>query len=393
MTTNALTGTELITGIGELTTQDESGERRHDAALVIGAGRILWIGLASRAPAADRRTDVGGRAVLPGWVDTHTHLVFGGDRSAEFEARMAGQAYAAGGINTTVAATRAASEEQLVATALGLRREAESQGTTFLETKTGYGLDVESEARSARAAAQVADVVTFLGAHIVPAGLDRRNYLDLVTGPMLTAVLPYVQFIDAFCEQGAFDLEETREVLLAGRTAGLGLRVHGNQLGYSGGVRLAAELGAYSVDHCNHLEPADIDALAASTTVATLLPACDLSTRQPFAPARQLLDAGATIALATNSNPGTSYTTSMPFCVATAVLQMGLTVGEAVWAATRGAARSLGRDQGADAVGSLAVGGRADLQVLNAPSISHLAYRPGVPLTGAVWREGVRVER
>ena len=393
MTTNALTGTELITGIGELTTQDESGERRHDAALVIGAGRILWIGLASSAPAADRRTDVGGRAVLPGWVDTHTHLVFGGDRSAEFEARMAGQAYAAGGINTTVAATRAASEEQLVATALGLRREAESQGTTFLETKTGYGLDVESEVRSARAAAQVADVVTFLGAHIVPAGLDRRNYLDLVTGPMLTAVLPYVQFIDAFCEQGAFDLEETREVLLAGRTAGLGLRVHGNQLGYSGGVRLAAELGAYSVDHCNHLEPADIDALAASTTVATLLPACDLSTRQPFAPARQLLDAGATIALATNCNPGTSYTTSMPFCVATAVLQMGLTVGEAVWAATRGAARSLGRDQGADAVGSLAVGGRADLQVLNAPSISHLAYRPGVPLTGAVWREGVRVER
>ncbi|TFD08766.1 imidazolonepropionase [Cryobacterium sp. TMT1-2-2] len=384
--------TELITGIGELTTHDDSGERRHDAALVIGDGHILWIGPAAQAPAADRQTDVGGRAVLPGWVDTHTHLVFGGDRSAEFEARMAGQAYAAGGINTTVAATRAASEVELVATARGLRREAEAQGTTFLETKTGYGLDVESEARSARGAAQVADVVTFLGAHIVPPGMDRRDYLDLVTGPMLSAVLPYVQFIDAFCEQGAFDVEETREVLLAGRAAGLGLRVHGNQLGFSGGVRLAAELGAHSVDHCNYLEPADIDALAASTTVATLLPACDLSTRQPFPPARRLLDAGVSIALATNCNPGTSYTTSMPFCVATAVLQMGLTVGEAVWAATRGAARSLGRDQGADAVGSLFVGGRADLQVLNAPSISHLAYRPGVPLTASVWRRGVRVD-
>ena len=387
-----MNGTELVTGIGELTTQDESSERLHDAALVIGEGRILWIGPAAQAPAADRRTDVAGRAVLPGWVDTHTHLVFGGDRSAEFEARMAGRAYAAGGINTTVAATRAAPEEQLVATARNLRHEAETQGTTFLETKTGYGLDVASEERSARAAANVADVVTFLGAHTVPAGMDRRAYLDLVTGPMLTAVLPYVQFVDAFCEKGAFDVEETREVLLAGRAAGLGVRVHGNQLGSSGGVRLAVELGAASVDHCNYLEPADIDALAAGTTVATLLPACDLSTRQPFPPARQLLDAGVVIALATNCNPGTSYTTSMPLCVATAVLQMGLTVGEAVWAATRGAARSLGRDRGADAVGSLFVGGRADLQVLNAPSISHLAYRVGVPLTAAVWRTGVRVD-
>ena len=214
-----MTDTELITGVGELNTHDESGERLHDAALVIGDGRILWIGPAAQAPAADRRTDVAGRAVLSGWVDTHTHLVFGGERSAEFEARMAGQAYAAGGINTTVAATRAATEEQLVSTAQQLRHEAETQGTTFLETKTGYGLNVASEARSARAAARVADVVTFLGAHIVPAELDRRDYLDLVTGPMLAAVLPYVQFIDAFCEHGAFDVEETREVLLAGRAA------------------------------------------------------------------------------------------------------------------------------------------------------------------------------
>ena len=304
-----MSDTELITGIAELTTHDESGERRHNAAIVIGSGRVLWIGPAEQAPAADRRTDVAGRAVLPGWVDPHTHLIFGGDRSAEFEARMNGQAYAAGGINTTVAATRTATETQLTDTAARLRHEAEKQGTTFLETKTGYGLDVASEIRSARAAASVADVVTFLGAHIVPTGMDRRDYLDLVTGPMLAGVLPYVQYIDAFCEQGAFDVEESREVLLAGRAAGLGLRVHGNQLGFSGGVRLAAELGALSVDHCNQLEPADIEALAGSSTVATLLPACDLSTRQPFPPARQLLDAGVTIALATNCNPGTSYTT------------------------------------------------------------------------------------
>ena len=385
--------TELITGIRELTSQDDEGVRLQDAALVIERGRIMWLGPAAEAPAADTRTDVGGRAVLPGWVDTHTHLVFAGDRAAEFEARMAGQRYAAGGINTTVAATRAATEEQLMMGAARLRREAEAQGTTFLETKTGYGLDLASEVRSARAAASVADVVTFLGAHLVPAGMDRRDYLDLVTGPMLAAVAPHADYIDAFCEVGAFDVEESREVLLAGRAAGLGVRVHGNQLGFSGGVRLAVEVGAASVDHCNHLEERDIDALAGSMTVATLLPACDLSTREPFPPARRLLDAGVRIALATNCNPGTSYTTSMPFCVATAVLQMGLTVEEALWAATRGAAAAVGREHGADAVGSLRVGGWADLQVLDAPSVAHLAYRPGVPLTAAVWRRGVRSRR
>lgn len=382
--------TELITGIAELTTQADDRLRLRDAAVVIENGRIAWIGAASGAPAADRRTDVGGRAALPGWVDTHSHLIFAGDRAAEFAARMAGQRYEAGGINTTVRATRAAPEEQLVANALRLRLEAQAQGTTFLETKTGYGLDLESEVRSARAAAAVADVVTYLGAHVVPEGNDRRDYLDLVTGPMLAAVAPYVSYIDAFCEVGAFDVEETREVLLAGRAAGLGLRVHGNQLGFSGGVRLAVELGAASVDHCNHLEAADIDALAQSATVATLLPACDLSTREPFPPARALLAAGARIALATNCNPGSSYTTSMPFCVSTAVLQMGLTIDEAVWAATRGAARAVDRERGPDAVGSIQVGGIADLQVLDAPSVAHLAYRPGVPLTHAVWHRGVR---
>ncbi len=384
---------ELITDIGELTTQDDDRARLHDAALVIDGGRVAWIGRAADAPAADTRTSVAGRAALPGWVDSHSHIVFAGSRDAEFEARMAGRRYEAGGIAATVAATRAASEITLLETATALRAEAEQQGTTFLETKTGYGLDVESESRSARVAASVADTVSFLGAHVMPAGVDRRDYLDLVTGPMLSAVAPYVQWVDAFCEVGAFDVEESREVLQAGRAAGLGVRLHGNQLGYSGGVGLAVELGCASVDHCNHLTGADVDALASSSTVATLLPACDLSTREPLAPARRLLDAGVEIALASNCNPGSSYTTSMPFCIAVSVLQMGLTIDEAVWAATRGGARALARDTGVDAVGALRVGGPADLQVLDAPSVVHLAYRPGVPLTAAVWRRGVRTPR
>ncbi|MBF0672745.1 MAG: imidazolonepropionase [Salinibacterium sp.] len=386
-----MTGSQLITDIGELTTNDPGLGRIRDAAIVVEHGRVAWIGPAAGAPDADKSLSVGGRAMLPGWVDSHTHMVFAGDRSAEFEARMAGQRYAAGGIATTVAATRAASEAQLADTLARLRREALRQGTTLLETKTGYGLDVETEARCARIAAEGADVVTFLGAHVVPQGMDARAYLDLVTGPMLDAVLPWVSFIDVFCEGGAFDVEQSREVLEAGRRAGLGLRVHGNQLGHSGGVALAVELGAASVDHCNALSGDDIAALADSGTVATILPACDLSTREPLAPARALIDAGATVAIASNCNPGTSYTTSMQFCVATAVLQMHLSIEEAVWAATRGGAEALGLAGSPDAVGMIKVGGRADLQVLDAPSISHLAYRPGVPLTAAVWAEGQRV--
>ena len=384
-------GAELITAIGELTTNLPDRPRLSEAALIVESGRIAWLGAASDAPAADTVTSVGGRAVLPGWVDSHTHMVFAGDRSAEFEARMAGQKYAAGGIATTVRATRAASDAELAATLTRLRDEARRQGTTFLETKTGYGLDVASEERSARIAAAQADVVTFLGAHIVPDGLDARAYLDLVTGPMLRAVAPWVRFIDVFCERGAFDVEQSREVLEAGRRAGLGLRVHGNQLGHSGGVALAVELGAASVDHCNALTDADVDALADSGTVATVLPACDLSTREPLAPARRLWDAGATVAIATNCNPGTSYTTSMSYCVATAVLQMRLTIEEAIWAATRGGAIALGMAESPDSVGLLTVGGRADLQVLDAPAAAHLAYRPGVPLTAAVWVGGERV--
>jgi imidazolonepropionase len=398
----------LITNIGELMTQDLEHRVLTDAAIVFEGERISWIGSRQDAPAADEKVDAEGRAVLPGWVDSHSHLVFAGDRTAEFEARMAGQSYSAGGIAVTTGATRSVSDDELSRLVRDRVKEAVSQGTTYLESKTGYGLDVDNEARSARIAAAEVDEVTYLGAHLVPAGSDPEEYTDLVCGAMLDAVLPHVRWADVFCERGAFTEDQSRRVLTAARNAGLGLRVHGNQLGEGPGVALAVEFAAASVDHVNYLSDKDIAALAetwtgwdaatgqgARGTVATCLPACDLSTRQPLAPGRELIDAGVQIALAANCNPGTSYTTSMAFCVTTAVLQMHLSVHEAVRAATYGGALALGRESGNDvdgerAVGSLAVGHRAELHMLKAPSATHLAYRPGVPLTHSVWRAGVR---
>ncbi|RAN78071.1 imidazolonepropionase [Bacillus sp. SRB_336] len=407
---------ELITNIGELMTQDHEQGTRRNAAVVLEGERIAWIGDAVHAPAADTVTDAQGRAVLPGWVDSHSHLIFAGDRTAEFEARMAGESYSAGGIAVSVDATRATGDYDLTRLALGRVAEAVAQGTTYLETKTGYGLDVEHEARSARIAASIADEATYLGAHLVPAGWDADEYTELVCGEMLSAVRPFVTWADVFCETGAFTPEQSRRVLTACRDAGLGLRVHGNQLGPGAGVALAVEFGAASVDHVNFLEDDDVELLAQSWsgweaepgtgvrtgergtgrgTVATVLPACDLSTRQPLAPARRLLDAGVQVAIASNCNPGTSYTSSVAYCVTTAVLQMRLSVHEAVRAATWGGALALHRETGVDedgrrAVGSIAVGHRADLHMLKAPSATHLAYRPGIPLTHAVWRAGVR---
>ncbi|GAA4902309.1 imidazolonepropionase [Actinomycetospora succinea] len=380
--------TELITGIGELTTHDPEGpDGPGPFAVVIDGDRIAWTGRAADAPAADHAVDVDGRAVLPGWVDSHTHLVFAGDRGEEFAQRVAGRPYAAGGIRTTVDATRAASDADLAARLRRHVAEAARQGTTCLETKTGYGLTVADEVRAARIAAAEVDEVTFLGAHLTPTGTTTDAYLDLVCGPMLDAVADDVRWIDVFCEDGAFDGDAAARVLAAGAARGLGGRVHGNQLGRGPGVAVAVAGGAASVDHATHLADADVDALAASDTVATLLPACDLSTGQPPPPARRLVDAGATVALASNANPGSCYTTSMALCVALAVLQCGLSVPEAVRAATLGGARALRRDD----VGHLRVGARADLHVLDAPTVVHLAQRPGVPLTAAVWRAGRRV--
>lgn len=344
---------ELISNIGELMTQDGDHGTLRDAAVVLEGERIAWIGPSADAPAADTRTDAQGRAVLPGWVDSHTHLIFAGDRTAEFEARMAGESYSAGGIAVSVEATRSAGDYELTRLGLGRVAEAVSQGTTYLETKTGYGLDVDNEARSARIASTVADEVTYLGAHLVPAGMDADEYTELVCTEMLDAVRPYVKWADVFCERGAFTAEQSRKVLTACRDAGLGLRVHGNQLGTGGGVKLAVEFAAASVDHVNFLTDDDVLRLAQSWsawdgaanagrgtgvrgTVATVLPACDLSTRVQLAPAKQLLEAGVQIAIASNCNPCTSYTSSMAFCVTTAVLQMGLSVDQAVRAATFG---------------------------------------------------------
>jgi imidazolonepropionase len=354
-----------------------------DAALVVEDGRVAWVGSEAAAPAADERVELGGRCVLPAFVDSHSHLVFGGDRTEEFAARMAGRSYAAGGIRTTVAATRAASDDELLARAQRLRDEMRRQGTGTVEVKSGYGLSVEDEARSLAVARQLTDEATFLGAHVVPAEYadDPDGYVDLVTGPMLDACAPLARWIDVFVEEGAFGVDAARTILTAGRDRGLGLRVHANQLRAGPGVQLACELGAASADHCTHLTDADVTALADSGTVATLVPGADFSTRSPVYPhGRRLVDAGATVALATDCNPGTSFTTSMPFCIALAVREWGLTPGEAVWAATAGGAAALRRDD----VGLIAVGGRAELTVLDAPSHVHLAYRPGVPLASVL---------
>jgi imidazolonepropionase len=367
----------------------------NEAALVIEGDRVAWIGPSAGAPAADAMLDAAGRAVLPGFVDSHAHLVFAGERSAEFAARMAGRGYAAGGIRSTVAATRAATDADLRA---GLRRlagEMLAQGTTTFECKSGYGLTVEDEARSVALAAEATDEVTYLGAHVVPAEFegDAAAYVDLVCGPMLDACAPHARWVDVFCERGAFSVDEARAVLTAGQARGLIPRIHASQLGPGQGVQLAVELGAASADHCTFLIDADVDALAASApsrsaagTVATLLPGAEFGTRQPYPDARRLLDAGATVALATDCNPGSSYTSSMPFCIALAVRDMHMTTAEAVWAATAGGARALRRSD----IGYLAPGAKADLVMLDAPSHAYLAYRPGVPLVQAVWRSGLR---
>lgn len=382
----------LVDRIGELITNDPQHGTPlglvTEAAVVIDEGRVGWVGPQAAAPAADERYDAGGAAVLPGFVDSHSHLVFAGDRAAEFAARMAGEPYTGGGIGTTVAATRDASHAQLHDTAARLRAEALRQGTTTIEIKSGYGLTVADEARMLRIAFEVSPESTFLGAHIVPGEYADRpdDYVDLVCGEMLDAAEPYAGWVDVFCEPGtAFDADQARRVLAAGAERGLDARVHANQLAPGPGAQLAVEVGAASADHCTHLTDADVTALAGADTVATLLPGVEFSTRSTYPDARRLLDAGATVALASDCNPGSSYTSSMPLCVALAVREMGMTPAEAVAAATAGGARALRRDD----VGTVRDGARADLMVLDAPSYLHLAYRPGVPLVHQVIHNGV----
>lgn len=380
----------LITNIGELVTNDPAADDllgvRTDAALVLDGGLVAWVGSAADAPAADEVVDAAGRAVVPGFVDSHSHLAFAGDRAEEFRARMAGEPYAAGGIRTTVAATRAASDAELAANVERLVGEMRSQGTTTVEIKSGYGLTVDDEARSLAAAARFTDETTFLGAHVVPPEYDGdpAGYVALVTGPMLAAAAPHARWIDAFCETGAFDSDQARAVLAAGAAVGLRGRLHANQLGPGPGVALAAELGLTAVDHCTYLTDADVAALRDSGTIATLLPGVEFSTRQPYPNARRLLDSGVRVALASDCNPGSSYTSSIPLCIALAVREMGMTPAEALHAATAGGAAALGRTD----VGVLVPGSRADAVLLRAPSHVHLAYRPGVPLVQRAWVAG-----
>ena len=378
----------LLTGIAELISHDPAHgpDPLPDAALVVESGRVAWTGPARSAPAADASYDVGGRAVIPGFVDSHSHLVFAGDRAQEFAARMTGTPYSAGGIRTTVAATRAATDEQLTANVARLVDEMRRQGTTTVEIKSGYGLSVRDEARSLVVARQFTDETTFLGAPVGPAGSAPELFDEHVTGPMLEACAPHARWVDVICERGAFDVDQARAVLAAGAAAGLRGRLHANQLGPGPGVRLACELGLTAVDHCTYLDDADVAALADSGTVATLLPGVEFSTRSPYPDARRLLDAGVSVAIASDCNPGSCYTSSMPLCIALAVREMKLSPAEAVRAATLGGAAALDRDD----VGHLRPDARADLVVLEAPSATHLAYRPGVPLVREVYVGGRR---
>jgi imidazolonepropionase len=380
-----------ITNIGSLVTNNPNlgsgilGELEN-SSLVIENGKIAWVGNSTSAPAADQIIDAGGMGVIPGFVDSHAHMVFAGDRSKEFEARMNGEKYSAGGIKSTVTKTRAASDAELEANFISLKNEMVCSGITTFESKSGYGLSVADEARSLGIAAKHTSESTFLGAHVVPEDYAGRadDYVALVTGEMLEACAPHAKWVDVFCDVGAFDVDQSRAILKAGIAKGLMPRIHANQLAQGGGVQLAVELDCASADHCTHLSDKDIEALAGSNTVATLLPGAEFSTRATYPDAKKLFDAGVTVALATDCNPGSSYTTSMSFCIAVAIRDMGFSPEQALWSATMGGAKALRR---AD-VGALSVGMSADLSILSAPSFRHIGYRPGVDQISQVLKSG-----
>jgi imidazolonepropionase len=380
----------LFTNIGSLVMPAaEVGvlETLSNAAFVVENGVVSWVGQADAAPSCDSVVDVAGRCVIPGFVDSHAHLMFAGSREQEFEARMAGVSYSAGGIKTTVAKTRAASDSELRDNAQKLISEFYQSGVTHFEIKSGYGLDTETEVRSLKIAREFTEDTTFLGAHVVPADQDPDAYVELVSTTMLDAVQPYAKWIDVFCDRGAFTLAQTRKVLEAGIAKGLLPRLHANQLENLGAIALAVELDCASVDHCTHLSDKDIEMLASSNTVATLLPGAEFSTRSTYPDAKKLFAAGVTVALATDCNPGSSFTTSMPFCIAVAVRDMGFTIDQAVWSATRGGALAL-RDSSR---GTLSVGSKADFAILDAPNHLFLAYRPGVQLVASTYVAGKKV--
>lgn len=396
--------TLLITNIGQLVTNDA----RHggllgvieDAAVAIEGGNIVWVGSGDSIPeqyAAYQACDVGGGAVLPGFVDSHTHAVFAGERSHEFAMRLGGATYeqilaAGGGIYSTVQSTRAASLDDLVAESLPRIARMLASGTTTIEVKTGYGLDMATEVKMLDAIDRICNVLpidtmpTFLGAHVVAAEFtdNREGYVALVTGDMLAAVADRVAFVDVFCDDAAFTVAETRRIVEAAKEYGLDVRLHVDQLTHTGGAALAADVGAVAADHLDHASDDDLAALGRAGTVAVLLPGVSYSLRVPHPDGRRAWDAGLTVAIATDCNPGTAYIETMPFIISLAVATSGMTPPEAMWSATRGGALALGlHDRGVLAPGHL-----ADLVILDAPTFEHLAYRPDGELVAQVIKRG-----
>ena len=382
--------TYLVGNIGSLIINDPKWGVVHQKkkhAFIVEGDEIIWVGEESRAPACDQKLDVKGACVIPGFVDSHAHPVFAGSREVEFAARMAGGSYQAGGINSTVTATRAASKTELSANMRRIQGEMHASGITHFEAKSGYGLDVDTERTLLEVAREFTNDTTFLGAHLIPLGIDPAAYLDLVTGEMLDVAAPLARWIDVFCDDGAFDLEQSRRVLSAGIAKGLKPRIHANQISNIGAIALAIELDCASADHCTQLSDRDVDQLSQSNTVATFLPGAEFSTNSPYPDAGRLVDAGARIAIATDCNPGSSFTTSMGFCIAVAVREMGLNVDQAFYAATVGGANAL-RDQ---TLGNISEGNRADFVILDAPNHLYFAYRPGVQLVTKTFIAGKQV--
>lgn len=399
----------VLTGAGRLATL-AAGEGREgllgvlrDGALAARKGRIVWVGpqqaLARAVMALPNATtvDAGGALVLPGFVDSHSHLVFAGHRANEFHERLRGVTYAellaqGRGILATVAATRAASEAALVKSAQARTARCLQHGTTTLEAKTGYGLNLEDELKCLRVMQQLRAgpprlVSTCLAAHAVPPEYrdDHAAYVRLVCETILPAARPLAEFCDVFCETGAFSVEESRIILTRAHTLGYQLKLHANQLGHSGGARLAAALGAVSADHLDYLTDDDLAGLRTAGVVATLLPGCSYTLRHAYPDGRRMLDAGLELALATDLNPGTSYTENMQFIIGLAVSFCGLTVEEALRAATIGGAWALRLE---NEVGSLVPGKRCDLTLWDAADERELGYHVGVNLVRRVVFEG-----
>ena len=386
----------LVTDIGCLVTNEVGIDGTplgiiNDAAFAVTDGRVSWVGARSGVNASDYQNVISanGKAVIPGFVDSHNHLVFAGDRAIEFSARMQGQPYEAGGINYTVEQTRRASDEELRGNVSALVKEGLISGTTTVEIKSGYGLSIADELRSLEIAREFTDETTFLGAHVVPAEFKSapEDYVAMVCGPMLDAVAQHAKWIDVFCDRGAFSPDQTRQILKAGIAKGLLPRLHANQLEPGEGIKVGVELGAASVDHISYFNDSDIAALANSNTVATFLPGAEFSTRSKYPDARPMFSAGVQVAIASDCNPGSSYTTNMSLMVALAVREMFFTPEQALWSATKGGALALRRND----VGHLSVGAKADFTILSSNSYLHLAYRPGVNLIEQVWRNGNKI--